>query len=44
MKLYWKVKINGKWTFRVAKLTGANTDGYIVEPYDGVMDNETEVS
>ena len=20
MKLYWKVKINGKWTFRAAKI------------------------
>ena len=47
MKLYWKVKIDGKWTFRAATITGWTTDGYggiIVEPYDGVMDNEIEVS
>ena len=39
MKLYWKVKVNGKWTFRAATITGWTTDGYggiIVEPYDGL--------
>ena len=45
LKLYWKVKIDGKWTFRAATITGWTTDGYggiIVEPYGGIMD-ETEV-
>ena len=46
MKLYWRVKIKGKWTWKAAKVTGWTTDGYgghIVEPFDGVMDDETEM-
>ncbi len=33
--LYWRVKINGKWTWRPAIRTGWTTDGrggFIVEP------------
>ena len=44
-KLYWKVKVDGKWTFRSATITGWTTDGYgghIVEPVDGVMNLEEE--
>jgi hypothetical protein len=35
MKLYWKVKVNGKWTFRAANIKGWTEEGYgiIVEPY-----------
>lgn len=44
-KLYWKVKVDGKWTFRAATITGWTTDGYgghIVEPVDGLMNLEEE--
>ena len=47
MKLYWKVKVNGKWTFRAAEITGWTTDGrggLIVEPYEGMMDDDGQVS
>jgi hypothetical protein len=47
VKLYWKVKVNGKWTFRAAEITGWTTDGpggLIVEPYEGMMDNDGQVS
>ena len=47
MKLYWKVKINGKWTFRAAIVNNIRTDAsgtwLIVEPYDGVMDDVGQV-
>jgi len=33
MKLYWKVKVNGKWTWRVAKVI-ERPDGYLVIPND----------
>ena len=44
MKLYWKVKVNGKWTFRTANVRMDVTGNLIVEPYDGVMDDEIEMS
>ena len=40
-KLYWRVKVNGKWTWRAATVTGWTTDGYgghIVEPHGGEME------
>lgn len=33
MKLYWKVKINNKWTWRVAKVI-ERPEGYLVIPND----------
>lgn len=32
MKLYWKVKVNGKWTFRAAKIHDVEQQhgGYMV--------------
>ena len=33
MKLYWKVKINGKWTFRAA-IVVERPNGYLVIPND----------
>ena len=48
MKLYWKVKINGKWTFRAANVI-ARPEGYLVAPnddgtwYDGDDSNEVKV-
>jgi hypothetical protein len=42
-KLYWRVKRNGKWTWRPATVTGWTTDGYgghIVEPEGGQMEEE----
>ena len=44
MKLYWKVKVDGKWTFRAADVRMDVTGNLIVEPYDGDIDNETQVS
>lgn len=49
MKLYWKVKINGKWTFRAANVY-PHIAGYLVTPdddgkwYNGDGSNEAEVS
>lgn len=47
MKLYWKVKINGKWTFRTANIKNTRTDAsgvwLIVEPYMGEIDDEIEM-
>lgn len=40
MKLYWRIKKAGKWTWIAATVTGWTTDGYgghIVEPFNGVM-------
>jgi hypothetical protein len=40
-KLYWRVKRNGKWTWKAATVTGWTTDGYgghIVEPCGGEME------
>jgi hypothetical protein len=35
MKLYWRVKINGKWTWRPAVDVGRDKDGFIcVVPHD----------
>jgi hypothetical protein len=42
-KLYWRVKRNGKWTWKPATVTGWTTDGYggyIVEPEGGQMEEE----
>ncbi len=45
MKLYWRVKIDGKWTYKAAKVIRGPVDwGYIVEPLNGVMDDEVEMS
>ena len=44
MKLYWKVKVDNKWTFRAAKVRMDVTGNLIVEPYDGVVDNDGQVS
>lgn len=33
MKLYWRVKINGKWTFRAA-IVVERPNGYLVIPND----------
>lgn len=41
MKLYWRVKINGRWTWKAAQVTGWTTEGrggMIVEPYEGDSD------
>ena len=35
MKLYWRVKINGKWTWRPAKVSVSMDGRYIVEDYMG---------
>ena len=49
MKLYWRVKINGKWTFRAANVY-PHIGGYLVYPdddgkwYNGDESNEVEVS
>jgi len=43
MKLYWRIKKDGKWTFRAATVVGWTTDktgGHIVEPFGGVMEEE----
>ena len=29
MKLYWRVKKNGKWTFVAAKVEGFQHEGYV---------------
>lgn len=45
MRLYWRVKRNGKWTWRPATITGWTTDGYgghIVEPFGGQMEEHKE--
>ena len=48
MKLYWKVKVNGKWTFRAA-IVIERPNGYLVIPndngkwYDGDESNEIKV-
>jgi hypothetical protein len=31
MKLYWRVKIDGKWTYKAANVLSYTLDGYIVE-------------
>lgn len=46
MKLYWRVKKDGKWTWRAATVTGWTTDGYgghIVEPYAGQMEEFDDI-
>ena len=43
-KLYWRIKKNGKWTWKSATVTGWTTDGYgghIVEPLGGEMEKGT---
>ena len=43
MKLYWRIKVDGKWTFRAATIVGWTTDltgGLIVEPFGGIMEEE----
>ena len=48
MKLYWRVKINGKWTFRAANYIDS-PHGIIVMPnddgtwFDGDESNEVKV-
>ena len=48
-KLYWKVKINGKWTFRAANVY-PHIAGYLVTPdedgkwYSGDESNEVKMS
>ncbi len=47
MKLYWRVKINGKWTFKAADTYELDTGMHTVEvvvPLDGDEDDETEMS
>ena len=31
MKLYWRVKIDGKWTYKAANVLGHTADWYMVE-------------
>lgn len=45
MKLYWRIKKAGKWTWIAATVTGWTTDGYgghIVEPFGGIMSEGEE--
>lgn len=42
MRLYWKVKVNGKWTFRAAKTRIVNYNTTVI-PYDGDDIDETKV-
>ncbi len=46
MKLYWRVKINGKWTWKAANVIGWTEEeyGHIVEPFDGDVGDEVEMS
>jgi len=42
-KLYWRIKKDGKWTWKPATVTGWTTDGYgghIVEPEGGIAEEE----
>lgn len=42
-RLYWRVKKDGKWTWKPATVTGWTTDGYggyIVEPEGGIAEEE----
>ena len=38
MKLYWRVKINGKWTWRPAEVYLNNDSSYLVKAYKGESD------
>lgn len=43
MKLYWRIKKDGKWTFRAAIVVGWTTDrtgGYIVKPFGSRWEEE----
>jgi len=43
MKLYWRYKKDGKWTWRAATIIGWTTDktgGHLVEPFGGVLEEE----
>jgi len=31
MKLYWRLKINGKWTYKAATVISKNEDWYMVQ-------------
>ena len=50
MKLYWKVKIDGKWTFRVARMMGWQylpdhprvPGAHLVVPYLDEYGNDSE--
>jgi len=42
-KLYWRIKKNGKWTWKAAIVHGWTTDGvggHLVEPLGGILEEE----